>query len=322
MHEITFKSVLSKAILLVGIIIAITFFQNQFGSENMLVGIALITALLMFLKSDIGIKTRQAPFVIIGLFAAIVCASWLTSISPFALFAFNLVFIFAIMYLTTEDIENRAYLPFMLCYLFIQGIPVTGAVFEARLAAVFVCGLIIALVYWIIHMRKPSPGATVISVFKHIDVRSVRYSFVMRMSIGVSVAMLAGALLDAEKAMWIGLTVFSLTQPSRRDVFGRFGKRMVGTIAGTLVFVVVFLFLVPQQYQPIAILLFGFVYMFAKDYEIQITLLTVSVLATAMLLLGPGMAIIDRIILILVGAVISFVVNGIPWRKMLTKQDD
>ena len=95
MEKISFGSIISKAVLLVGIIAAITFFQNQFGAENMLVGIALITALLMFLKADLGIKPSQAPFLIVGLFVAIVLVALLSNISPFAALAFNLVFIFS-----------------------------------------------------------------------------------------------------------------------------------------------------------------------------------------------------------------------------------
>ncbi len=319
MEKISWGSVLAKAALLVVIIAAITLFQSQFGSENLLIGIALITALLMFLKSDIGIKKNQAPLVVIGLFVAIVCASLLTSVSPFAVFAFNLVFIFAVMYLTTERIEDRAYLPFMLCYLFIQGIPVSGNVFVERLAAVIICGIIIAIVYVVVHWKKPSPQATVLSVFRNIDVHSKRFSFVLRMALGVSCAMLVGGLLQSEKAMWVGFTVFSLTQPDRLDVVHRFSKRLVGTLIGVVVFVIVFLYLIPQQYQPVAVLLFGYVYMFAKDYQVQMVFLTVNALAMAVLLFDPSTVIFGRIILIAVGFLIAFAVNWIPWGALVRK---
>ena len=319
MEKISFGSIISKAVLLVGIIAAITFFQNQFGAENMLVGIALITALLMFLKADLGIKPSQAPFLIVGLFVAIVLVALLSNISPFAALAFNLVFIFFIMYFTTECFDDKAYLPFMLCYVFIQGMPVTGEIFEARLIAVVAGGIVISLVYLLTHRKKPTPQATLASMAKSIDIHSDRFSFALRVAISVSVAMLVGTLLQTEKAMWVALTAFSLTQPNRLDVVGRFNKRILGTVVGTVIFVVVFMFLVPQEYQPIAMLLFGFVYMFAQDYQFQITLLTVNVLAISILLLDPGTAIFGRFALIAVGFVVAFLVNGIPWKKMLGK---
>lgn len=316
MDKISLRSAIGKAALLVGIIICMTVFQDRFGSENMLVGITLITALLMFLKTDIGVKTSQAPLLIVGLFVAIVCAALLANLNPLVLLAFNLAFVFAIMYLTTERIEDRSYLPFMLCYLFIQGIPVSENAFSARLASVVICGIIIAGVYWAVHAKKPSPDASVGSIIRAIDVHSPRFSFALRMAVGVSAAMLAGELLQTDKAMWIGLTVFSLTQPERKAVMERFGKRMLGTAIGAIIFVVVFIYLVPAEYQPIAILLFGYIYMFAKDYGMQIMFITVNALATAALLFDPKTAIVGRIALIVIGFAIAFAVNGIPWSKL------
>lgn len=319
MKKISIGEMLGKLALLVFVIILITLYNDYFGSENTLIGISLVTALLMFLKVDLGIKYRQAPFVIVGLFFLIILASAYLRLNSFVGFGLNLIFIFVIVYLTTEYPEAKSYLPFILCYLFIQGVPVSDETIVARMVSVGICGGIVAVVYWLVHRKKPSPTPTVYSILKHIDIHTERFLYAIKVSVGISVAMLLGMLLNVDKAMWIGLSVFSMIQPSQIEVIQRFKMRMVGTIIGMTIFVVLFLYIIPEAYQPIAVLLFGYIYMFVEDYATQMIFITINALATAVLVFSPGEILVERILLILLGFVIALAVNAVPWQKLLGK---
>lgn len=319
MKRISKADLISKFVLLIIVVLMISLYSDKFGSENILVGITLITALLMFLKIDIGISMRQAPFVILGLFFLIVLASSILHVDTLTGFLLNCIFIFIMVYLSTERMEAKSYLPFMLCYLFIQGTSVSSEVFWARMASIAICGSLVIVVYYLSHRKKPSPKATVQSILRDIDMGSERFIFAVKLSIGVSLAMFLGSMLDVNKAMWIGLTVFSLTQPAIMDTWARFKVRMIGTIIGMVIFVVLFIYVIPPQYQPLAVLLFGYIYMFAEDYGTQMVFVTINALASAVLLFDPGTILVERIVLIVLGFAIALIVNKVPWQSMFKK---
>ena len=76
----------------------------------------------------------------------------------------------------------------------------------------------------------------------------VNRSYLLRMSFGVSLAMLIGSLFEISKPLWISIVVMSLTQLEFTETLTRIKHRFVGTLVGIIIFFIFFQYLIPQQY--------------------------------------------------------------------------
>ena len=222
-----------------------------------------------------------------------------------------------VSYLVTNTMETKAYLPFILCYVFIEGTPITWSELPTRLIALFVGGGLIALVYYFSHRKKDdSDHMNISEMIKTMNKDTLQFNFSLRMALAVSIAMLLGSILGFQKSMWISITAMSITQPHFDDTKTRVKERFFGTLIGSAIFVLIFVYLVPQQFSSIVLLILSYIYTFIKEYKIKMIFITMSSLGAAMILFQPGVSVPMRIAFIVVGIGIALIVNKVIYGRL------
>lgn len=320
MKKITIKNICFNFLKVIFIISFVILFSKIFGSINTLTGISILVALMTFWCIDIGINKKQAPFIIVLLFLLTGISNRLAMFNPILGLIINFATTFLITYIPSNKPEYKAYMAFILCFIFNESNPATGHDFLTRMISLLIGSLLVAVVYFFRHRKSDLKYDSVQGHLKNIDITSDRFIVSIKMAIGVSIAMLIGTLLGLKRTMWIAISVMSLTQIDFEQTKIRFKNRIISTILGSIVFVVLFQLLVPDEYDFIASLVLTYIYAFLTDYKYQVILITVNSLSSALALFDASTAIELRIVLIISGCILGYLINKINFKKLFQKK--
>lgn len=310
-QEINAKVLIGKLILLIGIIIFISIFSSIFGSNNTLIGVVIITAILMFSSMNLSLEFKDAILGIIVFFSAMGITSYFVKYHPYIGIVVDFILVFLMTYIFSIDTKKKLYLPFILCYVFLQGSPATDSELPTRVISLFIGGALVAIIYYLTHRKaEEEDRRTIKDMLSNIDIHSLQTNFSLRMAIGITIAIFIGTIFDFTKGMWITSTVLSLTQPYYNDIKEKIGQRLVGTVIGAIIFIILFNFLIPKFLDSIVLLVIGYIYSFIKPYKIQMIFVTLNSLAAAMILFDSTISVPMRIFFVVIGIVIAVLVNG------------
>ncbi|MDD3339192.1 MAG: FUSC family protein [Lachnospiraceae bacterium] len=294
------------------------------GTENSIVGVVILMGMLILIGADLGYHAGQAAISIAVLFAVLAFAPKLSLINPWAGVIVNVVALTGIMIFTGHDLSQSGNLPFTMGYIMLQGYDVTGAVFQKRWISLLVGGVIIGILYYVVH-RKTEQKRTIRDLFMENRIASTRTQWYIRLVTTLTLVMLAGELVHFPKTMWICLTVLSLSTPLAAEYKNRMVWRIPATIIGSVVVFTVFEEFVPAQYQVMIILLAGFLSMFITSYFIKTIYNSFSALVTAVLLFPADQAVGIRIVANLIGvavAMVSIIIFSAVFRKLTQRGCD
>ncbi|WP_087064387.1 FUSC family protein [Intestinibacillus massiliensis] len=288
-------------------------YAGVFGQSETLAAVALVMGLMMFPRCDIMVRPVQAAAIIFvlyvgcGLFPALSMYNmWLGLLINFGMVAL-------ILLLTAEPMVLKVYINFCLAYIFCQGTPVHGHALAMRLAGL-AAGALFIIVLCIPRWAKYKGGEGALALRPQIRACAHAHAgFILRMACGLSLAMFAGAALRLQKPLWLNVVVFSLTQPEFHDMVLRIKYRIVGTVIGAVLFIVVFRVLIPQEYAYIIVLLLGYLttYSFAKQYKYQQVINAMSALYASLVLLDTSVAVTNRLACLAGGIAIVLLVHGL-----------
>lgn len=309
MKDFNFKALWKNLLLIVEIILFIKIFSAIFGDINSLIGVTVITAILMFKDMNLEYEIKQSAFLIVILYTYMGLVTSLYNINIILAFLINIVSIFFVIYLTSENLPYKAYISFILLYVFMEGNPTSGSKeFGIRLASVFIGGILVALTLYL-SQRKLKINKKVKDAFNNLDINGERFRFSIKMAVGLALAMLVGRLIGTEKGMWISVTVMSLTQPTHKDVKERIRKRFIGTIIGAIAFVIIFEIIVPEKYYILITLVLSYIYTFIDEYFTKIIFITINALTAAMVLFDSRISIALRVGFLCIGIVITYIIS-------------
>ena len=291
MQKITRKSIFSNLLKLVFITLFVGVFSQIFGTNNSLTWVCVLIGTMMYWYMDIGINIKQAPFVIVLMFLQIGFSNKLAQINPVIGLIVNFITIFLIMYIPSAKPEYKAYMPFILCYIFNQSNPAEGHDFVTRMLSLLIGGVIVSLVYYFKNKNSNKEHDTIKQAFKSMSITSNRFIIALKMAIGVSIAMLIGTLFGVKKTMWISMSVMSLTQIDFSNTQKRFISRIISTIIGSIVFAILFQALVPEKYDVIVTIILNYIYTFINDYKYQVIFITINAISSASAIFDTSTAI-------------------------------
>ena len=260
-QEINAKVLIGKLILLIGIIVFISIFSGIFGSNNTLIGVIIITAILMFSSMNLSLEFKDAILGIIVFFSAMGITSYFVKYHPYIGIVIDFILVFLMTYIFSIDIKKKLYLPFILCYIFLQGSPATDSELPVRVISLFIGGALVAIIYYLTHRKaEEEDRRTIKNMLSNIDIHSLQTNFSLRMAIGITIAIFIGTIFNFTKGMWITSTVLSLTQPYYTDIKEKIGQRLVGTVIGAIIFVILFNFLIFRFYCTFSYWIYLFIY--------------------------------------------------------------
>lgn len=297
------KLIINNLKLTVFILIFVTMFGKLFTADNTLIGVGAITAFLMF--KDIGFNAEKKLTIIMffGLFLLSIFAT-ISIPNLFIQFIIDFMVIFLIILLCSDQMEMKAYVPFVLCYLFVKDTP---APLIPRINALLFSAFICVLAYLFLN-KYPSENKKLKEIVK-VDVDSLRFQLIIKMALGISIALLIANILQLQKGMWISITVMSLTQPCYAETNERIRLRILGTVCGSFIFVLLFEYLIPDNLIVFVTLVMSYLYNFIRRYDMKMIFITISSLSSAMLLFDTYSGIFIRLLSVVCGGVIAYLIN-------------
>lgn len=210
------------------------------------------------------------------------------------------------MALTCEPAQYKPSIVFLLTFVFCQGDACPGRGFSPADAGdhggrrARRGGLPPLLAPQGVDKRRPPDAGGTAPVLLHAE----KSRAVLRMSVGLALAMFIGMELHLKKPLWISIVVMSLTQLEFHDTLQRIKHRTVGTVLGGVLFVVVFQLLVPQEYGYWVILLLGYLSFFTPKYKHKQIVNAVNAINASMVLFDATAAIRNRVLCLFGGIAI------------------
>ncbi|CDC91837.1 uncharacterized protein BN546_01471 [Firmicutes bacterium CAG:227] len=272
----------------------VSLYSKLIGSENSVVGVTVLLAVLVLRQADFGIKTTHGLFSIAGIFGLLMVAPRIANmLSPLPAFLVNVIAIFLLMILGCHNVIMYNHSTFVLGYLLLLGYDVTGAEYIKRVEGLAV-GMILCMVIFYKNQKNRPYRRTFLDLFREFDLQSARGRWYLKLTLIVSTAMLGMNLLGLPRAMWAGIACMSVCLPFTEDCVARSGKRWQFNIVGCVFFIVLYLIL-PESMYPYIGMIGGIGVGYSAGYAWQTVFNTFGALSIASGLFGMPMAVALRI---------------------------
>lgn len=167
-----------------------------------------------------------------------------------------------------------------------------------------------------IDIKIPHHFSKFISHKKDLGLKSLRFSFGLRLAISVSLVAFITQWFDLKEGRWMAYTVFSLIQPYYENCTVKAKERVQGTLIGAVIVLISFALIKSTGGRFAVILIAGYLNPFFTNYrDIAITI-TVSAIASAALSGGTTKFVIARVAFVLIGTGIALLANRyiLPFR--------
>lgn len=288
----------------------VTIAGQLLGSGNSIVGVVVLLALLVLRQADFGIKTTHGVGVIGLIFAIWAVGPRLTNmVSNGAAFVINMVCIMIILILSCHNVLMYNQSTFVLGYLLLQGYDVEGHAYVMRLIGL-VLGMGICMGAFYKNQKNRVHKRKFADLFREINLRAARTQWYIRLTFGVSSAMLLASCMNIPRVMWVGISCMSVLLPFTSDLKYRVHRRAVFNVVGCMILAVLYVIL-PAQLFGLAGVLGGIGVGFSAGYAWQTVFNTFGAVAVASGLFGMKTAILLRIVTNLFGSLYAWTVDFI-----------
>lgn len=290
--------------------------SSVFGAENAPMAVALFCILLGIRFVDYSYCIRDSLLNLAVVLALLVFGPVLASLAPAPLaFLVHLAAFFAILLMSCDKPEMGNGGLYNFAYIYLSGNPVTGAALLRRcglaLLGFVVCGTILYCKH-----RKNNPQLRFRQVAAQFQLTSEKSRWQLRFALGVALVLTLGRVLNVERFMWAGFACASLlsTYPYSANLREKSFQRLVGVVAGSAVFFVLYL-IVPSSLFTLIGPFGGFCVGFCTDYRFKTAINCLGALMMATSLYGAGGAIrlriVDTFLGILCGLCVAFLFQKI-----------
>ena len=286
----------------------VTLYSMIFGSQNSVVGVLVLLVLMILRQVDFGIDTKHSIGVIFMIFAILAVGPRLANtVNTVPAFFIHFLCIMAIMILSCHNVIMSNQSTFILGYLLFYGYDVTGHNYVLRCCGLFAGAVICSLVFYKNH-RNRTFHRGFYHLFKEFHLFSARSSWYLRLSLGISTAMLIGELVHMPRVMWIGIAAMSVLLPFSKDMKYRVQRRGPFNILGCMIFLILHAILPDHIFQWIG-LIGGIGVGYSAGYAWQTVFNTFGALYIAENLFGLKNAIILRIAANVFGSLYAYEVK-------------
>lgn len=249
-------------------IVFISALSGVFGSDNTPLAVALFCMMLGIRFVNFEYCVKDSLLTLAAVLAILVLAPWAAAVLPaLCLIPLHFAAFFALLYMTTQRPEMGNGGLYSFAYIYLTGNPVVGeALFRRGLMALVgygICGAILIAKHR--HQHKETRFHHVVKGF---DLTGQVHLWQLRMALGVSLVLTAGQVFGVERFMWMGFACASLLSeyPYSGSTFTRFWQRIVGAIAGSCAFFVLYQ-LTPDGFHSLMGPLGGLCLGFCTDYR-------------------------------------------------------
>ena len=249
-------------------IVFISLLSGVFGADNTPLAVALFCILLGIRFVNFEYCIGDSLLTLAAALAILVLGpSAAAVLPPLFLIPLHFVCFFSLLYITTQRPEMGNGGLYSFAYIYLTGNPVVGEALIRRgllaLTGYVLCGAILYAKHH--HQHQEIRFHHVVQKF---DLSKPVYLWQLRMALGVSLVMTAGQVFGVERFMWMGFACASLLSeyPYSANTFPRFWQRIVGALAGSCLFFVLYS-LLPESLHSLLGPLGGLCLGFCTDYR-------------------------------------------------------
>ena len=288
----------------------VTLFTKFTGSNNSVVGVTVLLAVLVLRQADFGIRTTHGILSIAGIYLILMAGPRFTNtLTPVPAFFVNIICILLLMILGCHNVIMYNHSTFVLGYLLLQGYDVTGHEYTLRVAGLLF-GMVLCMFIFYKNQKNRPYQRKFIDLFKEFDIHSARSRWYVKLTLIVSSAMLFMNLLGLPRAMWAGIACMSVCLPFTEDCIPRSVSRGMFNVVGCLLFIVLYLVL-PKSMYPYIGMIGGIGVGYSAGYPWQTAFNTFGALSIAAGIFGMPAAIALRIGANVLGAAYTVICNKV-----------
>lgn len=323
------KKIISKTITFIAVLLFIVAFKAVFGEENSLVGVTTVIAVLILMSENLILNPVSNFLKLLIVNLIIGAGAFISSQNSYFGIVMNFIILGFIGYFFSYNLTKTVILPFGLQYLFILYDPVFGNVLFKRFLSLLIGPILIMISQYLIYGRKKKVDIeksnilefrktdesyeNVILFNKKVKVNKIRAYYAFRLSLLITIiAFLNDILLISRgnlEGRWMVYTIFSLTELYSDNCRVKSKKRLEGTLIGTGIVIVLFMFLKSPKLRGLVIFIAGYLNSLFEDYRDTIICVTVSAVASLALTNGTLAAAFYRILFVCIGIVVALIGN-------------
>ncbi|WP_158540726.1 FUSC family protein [Romboutsia weinsteinii] len=158
---------------------------------------------------------------------------------------------------------------------------------------------------------------------RHINLKSPRVTYAIRLGLVVSLSYFVINIFNIEYGDWALYTAFILTQPHSEYTVSKSKKRVVGTIIGAVLIAILFNLVTDPGIRTIMLVASGYIMSYLSDYRDMVIFITFSAVASAALSVAdPNFIIMNRVVFVIVGAIISLIASKLILPRNLSHEEE
>ena len=152
----------------------VSLYSKLTGSNNSVVGVTVLLAVMVLRQADFGIRTTHGLFCIAGIYGILMAGPRIAnSVSAVPAFAVNIICIMLLMILGCHNVIMYNHSTFVLGYLLLLGYDVTGAEYIKRVEGLAVGMLLCMFIFYKNQKNRPY-RRTFLDLFREFDLNSAR----------------------------------------------------------------------------------------------------------------------------------------------------
>ena len=288
-------------------IVFISLLSGMFGADNTPMAVAVFCILLgiRFVNFEYCVGDSLITLAM-AMLILVLAPSIVVVIPPILLIPFHFISFFALLFMTTQRPEMGNGGLYSFAYIYLTGNPVMGDALIRRgllaLTGYLICGAILFLKH-----RNYHKSIRFHHVVQKFDVSKLVHLWQLRMALGVSLVLTMGQVFHIERFMWMGFACASLLSayPYSSCTTTRFCQRIVGAIAGSCAFFVLYL-MIPVSFHSLMGPLGGLCLGFCVDYRYK-----TAINCFGALMLGAGIYVVQEAVILRIADTILGVTFGL-----------
>lgn len=310
-----------RAVLLVAFaILLISVLSALFGSENTPMAVVLFCILLSIRFVNFSYCAGDSMVTLALSFGLLLAGPALSELAPPLLAAplhFAALFLILLMTAQRPELGNGGLYSF--AYVYLTGNPVWGEAFLRR-ALLTLTGYLICAAILLLRHRGANREVRFHHMVRRFDLTEPAALWLLRQAAGVSLVLALGRFFGVERFMWMGFACSSLlsSYPYSHNVSERFWQRILGALAGSGLFFVIYQ-LLPPALQPALGPVGGLCLGFCADYRYKTALNCFGALLTAAGIYGihgaVALRIWDTLLGLLFGLAFTLLFHGLLGRR-------
>lgn len=289
-------------------IVFISLLSGVFGADNTPLAVALFCMMLGIRFVNFEYCIGDSLVTLAAVLAILVLVpSAAAVLPPVLLIPLHFAAFFALLCMTTQRPEMGNGGLYSFAYIYLAGNPVMGEALVRRgllaLVGYLICGAILFAKH-----RDQHRATRFHHVVRRFDLSVPVHLWQLRMALGVSLVLSAGQVFGVERFMWMGFACASLLSeyPYSGNTFTRFWQRIVGAVAGSCGFFVLYL-LTPEAFHEWMGPLGGLCLGFCTDYRYKTAMNCFGALMLGAGIYGLQGAVVLRIVDTLLGVTFGLV---------------